>query len=247
MPHQETNDNETYDFVATDGQEDGAYVENGSAVTDAANVTVEEDEPEEPIELNASVENDTLTLENPSNASVTATVEPEDGENQTIDVPAGETATESFDPGNYTVTAESDDNRSVLIDGDEAFEFTVEEEQPESIDLDVTVQDQNLTVANPSDAVVTVSATDADVSVTVEPGETVTETVSVTFDEAGTYEISASGTAAGMLTVTEAGDGDDTPGGAEPPEDGGGLPFVAIGVVVVFAGGAGAFYFFWVR
>jgi len=31
------------------------------------------------------------------------------------------------------------------------------------------------------------------------------------------------------------------------PEDGGGLPFVAIGVVVVFAGGAGAFYFFWVR
>jgi len=50
-----------------------------------------------------------------------------------------------------------------------------------------------------------------------------------------------------MLTVTEAGDGDDTPGGAEPPEDGGGLPFVAIGVVVVFAGGAGAFYFFWVR
>jgi|AntDeeMinimDraft_5_1070356.scaffolds.fasta_scaffold00222_9 hypothetical protein len=83
--------------------------------------------------------------------------------------------------------------------------------------------------------------------VTVGAGETVTETVSVTFDEAGTYEISASGTAAGMLTVTEAGDGDDTPGGAEPPEDGGGLPFVAIGVVVVFAGGAGAFYFFWVR
>ncbi|SFR87022.1 hypothetical protein SAMN05216559_0297 [Halomicrobium zhouii] len=83
--------------------------------------------------------------------------------------------------------------------------------------------------------------------VTVGAGETVTETVSVTFDEAGTYEISASGTSAGTLTVTEAGGGDDTPGGAEPPEDGGGLPVVAIGVVVVFAGGAGAFYVFWIR
>jgi|GEM_PF-3296620 len=83
--------------------------------------------------------------------------------------------------------------------------------------------------------------------VTVGAGETVTETVAVTFDEAGTYEISASGTSAGTLTVTEAGGGDDTPGGAEPPEDGGGLPVVAIGVVVVFAGGAGAFYVFWIR
>jgi hypothetical protein len=38
MPHQDTNDNETYDFVATNGTEDGAYVADGEAVTDNATV-----------------------------------------------------------------------------------------------------------------------------------------------------------------------------------------------------------------
>ncbi|MEF8871453.1 MAG: hypothetical protein V5A41_07465, partial [Haloarculaceae archaeon] len=42
MPHEETNENTTYDFVATNGTADGPYLSNGSAVTDAANVTVNE-------------------------------------------------------------------------------------------------------------------------------------------------------------------------------------------------------------
>ena len=42
MPHEETNDNTAYDFVATDGAADGPSISNGSAVTDAANVTVSE-------------------------------------------------------------------------------------------------------------------------------------------------------------------------------------------------------------
>ncbi|MFC5133718.1 MULTISPECIES: DUF7282 domain-containing protein [Haloferacaceae] len=42
MPHLDTNGNETYDFVATNGTDDGAYVANGSAVVDAANVTLPE-------------------------------------------------------------------------------------------------------------------------------------------------------------------------------------------------------------
>ena len=42
MPHRDTNDNETYDFVATDGEEDGPYLDNGTAITDSANITVEE-------------------------------------------------------------------------------------------------------------------------------------------------------------------------------------------------------------
>jgi hypothetical protein len=44
MPHQDTNDNESYDFVTTLGEADGPYTEDGEAVTDAANVTLEEDE-----------------------------------------------------------------------------------------------------------------------------------------------------------------------------------------------------------
>jgi len=41
MPHQDTNDNEAYDFVSSDGAQDGPYTANGSAVTDSASVTVE--------------------------------------------------------------------------------------------------------------------------------------------------------------------------------------------------------------
>jgi len=41
MPHRDTNANESYDFVATDGSGDGPYVANESAVTDSANVTLE--------------------------------------------------------------------------------------------------------------------------------------------------------------------------------------------------------------
>ncbi|MEF8840046.1 MAG: BGTF surface domain-containing protein [Haloarculaceae archaeon] len=45
MPHQDTNDNEAYDFVSSDGAQDGPYTANGSAVVDPAEVTVEEPTP----------------------------------------------------------------------------------------------------------------------------------------------------------------------------------------------------------
>ena len=41
MPHRDTNDNQTYDFNETDGDEDGPYTEDGDAVTDDADVQVE--------------------------------------------------------------------------------------------------------------------------------------------------------------------------------------------------------------
>jgi PGF-CTERM protein/surface glycoprotein (TIGR04207 family) len=41
MPHMDTNDNEAYDFVTSDGAEDSPYTANGSAVTDEAEVTIE--------------------------------------------------------------------------------------------------------------------------------------------------------------------------------------------------------------
>ena len=45
MPHLDTNENQTYDFVRTNGTIDGPYLENETAVTAAANVTVEPTEP----------------------------------------------------------------------------------------------------------------------------------------------------------------------------------------------------------
>jgi PGF-CTERM protein len=41
MPHLDTNGNEAYDFVTSDGAEDSPYTANGSAVTDEAEVTIE--------------------------------------------------------------------------------------------------------------------------------------------------------------------------------------------------------------
>jgi hypothetical protein len=40
MPHRDTNDNQTYDFVATSGEADGPYVTGGDPVIDPGNATV---------------------------------------------------------------------------------------------------------------------------------------------------------------------------------------------------------------
>ena len=67
MPHMETNDNETYDFVKTEGKEDGAYTKDGSAVVDKGMVTVvEEMKDEEAMDDDVSdidILNYALTLE----------------------------------------------------------------------------------------------------------------------------------------------------------------------------------------
>jgi acyl dehydratase len=89
MPHRDTNANETYDFVATNGSADGPYAANGTAVTSTANVTVEAAEPPETTgesfvvtSLTAPeivVRGDTLsvtaTIENPNDEADTQTVD----------------------------------------------------------------------------------------------------------------------------------------------------------------------------
>ena len=45
MPHMDTNDNEEYDFVETEGGEDGPYTATGDIVTDSASVTFEQETP----------------------------------------------------------------------------------------------------------------------------------------------------------------------------------------------------------
>ncbi|WP_225334883.1 DUF7282 domain-containing protein [Halomicrobium urmianum] len=95
---------------------------------EAAQITVEDGEADdgEPIDLDAAVENGTLTVENPSETAVEATVTADDGDEQTFDVPAGEAATESLEPGNYTLTAAAEDNRTVQIGGQSEVTFEVE-------------------------------------------------------------------------------------------------------------------------
>ncbi|KAB1198406.1 MULTISPECIES: hypothetical protein [Haloferax] len=48
MPHLDTNDNQQLDFITSDGAEDGPYTENGTPVTDDADVTVETEPTETP-------------------------------------------------------------------------------------------------------------------------------------------------------------------------------------------------------
>ncbi|MFU1780738.1 BGTF surface domain-containing protein [Haloarcula japonica] len=63
MPHQDTNGNEAYDFPG----DDGPYTQNGSAVTDSANVTVTAEEPTDtPEEPTDTPEEPTDTPEEPT-------------------------------------------------------------------------------------------------------------------------------------------------------------------------------------
>ncbi|PSP89587.1 hypothetical protein BRC90_04490 [Halobacteriales archaeon QS_4_69_34] len=44
MPHKDTNDNGNYDFITSNGSEDGPYTANGSAVVDPAFITLESED-----------------------------------------------------------------------------------------------------------------------------------------------------------------------------------------------------------
>ncbi len=81
MPHEETSGNETYDFVTSNGTEDGPFTDDGEAVTDDANVTVVN-------ETNETVTDDTnetpsVTFDDQESDGTTVTVQnvavPEDG------------------------------------------------------------------------------------------------------------------------------------------------------------------------
>ncbi|WP_226023246.1 DUF7282 domain-containing protein [Halomicrobium salinisoli] len=113
----------------------------------------------EPIDLDAAVENGTLTVENPAETAVEATVTGEDGDEQTFDVPAGEAATESVEAGNYTLSAAAEDNRTVQIEGQSEFEFEVDADEAPApaptANLTVEDQDGNGSVLNVTNATAT--------------------------------------------------------------------------------------------
>ncbi|MBX0287649.1 hypothetical protein EGH22_15045 [Halomicroarcula sp. F28] len=62
MPHEETSGNETYDFISSNGTEDGPFTDDGEAVTDDANVTVV-NETEDTNETETPEDNETETPE----------------------------------------------------------------------------------------------------------------------------------------------------------------------------------------
>jgi hypothetical protein len=181
MPHRETNQtddipNATYDFVTSNGTDDGAYLDNGSAVTDDANVTVTNVTEPEPSALDVSALNapstavagDTIVVsalvENTGNDSATETVTFRlNGDvllSQDVTLDAGASERVSFDvdttglaPGEYDhgVFAETagETAQIVLVDTD-SFEVS-----NLSAPANATAGDEiqvNATVTNPNDA-----------------------------------------------------------------------------------------------
>jgi len=111
--------------------------------------------------LNATVENATLTVENPNDVAVTVTATNDSGTAERLDVPANDTGTlTELAPGNWTATATAADGRQAPIDGNETFTFTVAAPEEQSLaSLNATVENATLTVENPNDVAVTVTAT----------------------------------------------------------------------------------------
>ncbi len=148
-------------------------------------LTVEiDDRQPELIELEATVDGQTVSLTNPSDTAVTVSAAAAGTEDHTIELPAGETVSEEFEPGNYSLSGEADAEQEVLINGEETYELTVEgEAEGEALEtLTLTVDGQAVTIENPNDEPVSVSGTsdsenleENQVFISVGPGESVTE------------------------------------------------------------------------
>ena len=121
MPHLDTNDNGTYDFVATDGAEDGPYVnETGQPVVDDAFVTVEAMEDNVTNETNVTdnvtdnetnvTDNETNVTDNETEAAATASVEFND---QTTSGEVVGVASANLSEGGFVVIHDA-----TLLDGD---------------------------------------------------------------------------------------------------------------------------------
>ena len=117
MPHRDTNDNQTYDFVESEGQFDGPFLTaDDEPVTDDAVVTVEDAADEEPVE-------DTETDEDVQ--------QPDD--NVTDEEPTDNVTDEPVDDN------ETDDG---LVDDNETDDELVDDETDEPIDDNVTDEDE---------------------------------------------------------------------------------------------------------
>ncbi|UPV76309.1 hypothetical protein M0R89_19290 (plasmid) [Halorussus limi] len=106
LAYRDTNDNQSFDFVATQGQEDSAYTVENQVVADEATVTVE-----------ASTETTTTT-----------TAEPE--ETTTTEVPETETTTEEPPETETTTTTEETETTTETTTTEKTTETTTTTEEP---------------------------------------------------------------------------------------------------------------------
>ena len=115
-----------------------------------------------PPALNASVENDTLTIENDGDVAVSANLTNETGTVQTATVSANETATiADLAQGNYTLTATDPDGNAVPVNDNPSYEFSVAADEPPTdalAALTAAVENGSLLVENPNEVNVTVTA-----------------------------------------------------------------------------------------
>jgi hypothetical protein len=182
----ETNETTNVSDLAPGNYSVAAETEAGENVTvnnrTYFNFTVEAEPVPELATLNATVDNATLTLENPNDATVLANVSNETGPVETVTLfPNGTETVTDLAPGNYTVTAETDAGENVTVNNETEFTFGVEAEAlPELAGLNATVENETLTLSNPDD--VTVVATVAnetgvveEATVAADANETVTD------------------------------------------------------------------------
>ncbi|MFB6164954.1 MAG: beta strand repeat-containing protein [Haloarculaceae archaeon] len=133
--------------------------------------------------LNATADNGTLAVENPSEADAVAQLTNESGLNESIDVPAGESATRDLGAGNYTLTAQTSAGESLPVNGKETYEFAVAGAGPEPtgpINLSVSSADGNVTIDNPGNATVLVTATNesgSELTASVPANESMTDSL----------------------------------------------------------------------
>jgi len=132
------------------------------------------------------VQNETLFLANPNDVSVTVSVTSETGTADTITLAPGESLTRDFDPALYTLTAESEDGRTVEFAGRDRLRIFIGEDRQS---LTASVDNGTLTVANVNDV-------DAWVTVSQDGARVVTFNVGPTGDRSwsldpGTYTVTA--------------------------------------------------------
>ncbi|GAA0667741.1 hypothetical protein ACFQDG_06995 [Natronoarchaeum mannanilyticum] len=96
MPHLDTNDNESYDFLETDGEEDGPYTEDGEAVVDDAEITVvdEEADGEDDAPVDEEEEDDGET-------NATLDVEDQSGDGTTLEIGQATAGEDFYVVANY--------------------------------------------------------------------------------------------------------------------------------------------------
>ncbi|WP_407036744.1 DUF7282 domain-containing protein [Halovalidus salilacus] len=146
MPHQDTNDNEENDFVETEGEEDGPYLNaSDEPVIDDAVVTVVEDNvtDEEPIAENET--DDNVTDDNETDDNVTDDNETDDNvtdDNETDDNLTDDNETED----NLTDDNETEDNLTdEPIVGNETEDNVTDDNETEDNETEDNLTEDNVT------------------------------------------------------------------------------------------------------